>query len=128
SLREHATNARRRFTTMAIPSGSRPTGISAICRHGYCESVRHAPPTGNAGSSLEPVAAIYRRVSLFADGARRGTTTTPVRSFPGVRRASDLRRFLPLRRHAACRAARGAGSVPLRRTEREPARLQQLDG
>ncbi len=58
SLREHATNARRRSTSTAMPSGSRPTGISAICRHGERESIRQAAPTGNAGSSLSPVAAI----------------------------------------------------------------------
>src|SRR5205823_7500041 len=55
------TKARRRATSTAIPSGSRPTGISAICRHGERESMRHAAPTGKAASSLSPVVAITGR-------------------------------------------------------------------
>ena len=72
SLREHATNARRRSTSTAMPSGSRPTGISAIWRHGERESIRQAAPTGNAGSSLSPVAAIEPRVSPLAESRRQG--------------------------------------------------------
>ncbi len=51
SLREQATNARRRASDCDA-LGARPTGISATCRHGESESIRQAAPTGNAGSSV----------------------------------------------------------------------------
>src|SRR5438105_2807419 len=106
SLREHATNARRRSTSTAIPSGSRPTGISAICRHGERESIRHAAPTGNAGSSLSPVAAICPASIASWESRRQGNARAVASIGPPVAdavliyadslRSADMRHAVPL--------------------------------
>src|SRR5207253_456131 len=106
SLREHATNARRRSTSTAIPSGSRPTGISAICRHGERESIRHAAPTGDAGSSLSPVAASCPASIASWESRRQGNARAVASIGPPVAdavliyadslRSADMRHAVPL--------------------------------
>src|SRR6476646_416888 len=106
SLREHATNARRRATSTAIPSGSRPTGISATCRHGDRESIRQAAPTGKAGSSCSSAVAIDARVLPFGETTGQKNCHAPIGSagalsdavliYADCFRSADMRHAVPL--------------------------------
>src|SRR4029077_8099190 len=106
SLREHATNARRRATSSAIPAGAGPRGIRAPSRHGDRESIRQAAPTGKAGSSCSSAVAIDARVLPFGETTGQKNCHAPIGSagalsdavpiYPDSFRSADMRHAVPL--------------------------------
>src|SRR3954451_1694069 len=93
SLREHATNARRRAESIAMPSGSRPTAISAACRQGVRASIRHAAPTGKAASSIDLSIPVLPEARIRTNYDR---TMTNILICADSIRSADMRHAVPL--------------------------------